>query len=229
MAHNPLAEKLDRISEQDLKDERLNLAYDMDGLWDRLESRLDHESGSLIPSWSWHRMLKVACIACLLLLVPFTFFEKEYSSGKVAERPTPPEEKEDQFATLSDGRTGKPSGADATAEAKFASSGVLSPISALAIKKPEVALAVTKESKLYAYPANFRLDTAEKQINLEFAVEDISIIQASLEQATINDRRIESRRTMSVRAHWQPSVPKSEVPVKNQTLKINLARKSKSE
>ncbi|MEQ9468631.1 MAG: hypothetical protein RLN88_14575 [Ekhidna sp.] len=196
MAHNNFSEKLDQISAGDL-----GFSFDEDASWIKLEARLNKKSFILERRW-----LAAACLFIAILTIPFTLLKE--SSHSVSDRMVMESheieivEKPTQIVVPVYEGTKRFERTPITIEPKKIELSIAEidfrPI--IPLKKVEVKAG----------------DTSTPQ----FAAEDISIIQASLEGA-----RVEKGKNLSIRAQWQTSP--NEVNVDYQALKIKLYEKEK--
>ncbi len=195
MALDKLSEKLDHISNADL-----DFKFDEAAVWTKLEQRLDKRKVGLY--W-W---LVAACLLIGIMFFPISLVKDDSEAIPTisATEPTIIEE----IHTLQ-----QQSEEEVIPEVK------IQEIRSLARK--EIAPAQIAEipmKKLSLVPI---VQENPKEIkSTAFAVEDISIIQASLEQPTV-----EKGRTITIRAQWQKSP--DEINVKYQALKIKLYEKNK--
>ena len=197
MAHRRISEKLDSISYEDL-----NVSFDEGLIWEKLESKLSPISRPF--EWKW---MVAAAVFLLVLFVPLTILKKETQvlSEKV--------DKVENLKTLE----------------KVVPSASLNTKGAVTLEKAKVQMkthdlerkSVEMQLATIANPTLSieRIELKKEKKKLQFAAEDISVIQASLEQP-----KTERGRKMSIRAQWQTSSTKSNVEY--QALKIKLNEKN---
>ncbi len=186
MALNQLSDKLDQISGSDL-----DVNFDDAAVWAKLEAKLD-ERKLVISSW-W---LAAACLV-LFVLFPFQILKETNSSqtARVETNEVIPAEKliREQPDLIEEFES-----VEAT------------PLYEVTKKSVELSLA-----ELTIIPKLNPIEIKKEKRRLQFAAEDISVIQASLEQPETKNGR-----TMTIRAQWQKSPAKSNVEY--QALKIKL-------
>lgn len=186
MALNQLSDKLDQISGSDL-----DVNFDDAAVWAKLEAKLD-ERKLVISSW-W---LAAACLV-LFVLFPFQILKETNSSqtARVETNEVIPAEKliREQPDLIEEFES-----VEAT------------PLYEVIKKSVELSLA-----ELTIIPKLNPIEIKKEKRRLQFAAEDISVIQASLEQPETKNGR-----TMTIRAQWQKSPAKSNVEY--QALKIKL-------
>lgn len=200
MARSKLTEQLDNITYEDL-----GIQFDEGLIWEKLDARLGAEP-KVVPI----RWMLAAAIFIGVLLLPITILKRDSEFSKIntisdngieqAEKPAFIEPKETIPVEISESKPSKP-------QSKLMN------LSSRKVEMKVAAIAIPTFSKIQMNQA------IEQNIKPQFAVEDISIIQASLENASINDRR--KARTMSIRAQGQTS-PNDEVNEPYQGLKIKL-------
>lgn len=197
MALDRLSEKLDHISNTDL-----DFKFDEAAVWTKLEQRLDNRKVGLY--W-W---LVAACLLIGLIFFPISLM-KDNTEVSPAISATEP-------AIIEEGHA-----LHQQSEEEVIPAVKIHDIKSLARK--EIATAQIVEipmKKLSLVP--IVQENPKKIKNTAFAVEDISIIQASLEQPTV-----EKGRTITIRAQWQKSP--DELNVNYQALKIKLYEKDKNQ
>ncbi len=194
MAHKRLSEKLDSIAHLEL-----GMAFDEGLVWEKLESRLTSKNKSF--NWNW---MVAAVLFLSVLLFPLTLLEKTEPRLEISHR------QHEVNPTVIENSNSNLEEVD-----KPAISRKTLVFSTLPTKKIEVELAPVNVAGLRA---SEKIELKQKNTKLQFAAEDISIIQASLEQP-----KIEKGRTMTIRAQWQKSTAKSNVEY--QALKIKLYEK----
>lgn len=192
MAHNTLSEQLDQITKNDL-----GFPFDEDALWDRLEGRLEGKAAIQ------RRWLVAACLFILVFLAPFTLL-KEWSapvSEVVAEEVIKPEV---VVPALVEEKV------EVVKQAK------VEPIKTMTLEGRGVSLNLASIGEVELAPA--AILQVQKQTNHtpQFAVEDISIIQASLEKS-----KVEKERGVSIRAQWQTTSSKADVNYQALKFKLN--------
>lgn len=192
MGLEQLSEKLDHITNEDL-----GVPFDEGMIWDKLENKMSARRTSIYP---W---LVAAALALFLLSFPIVVLEKTMADPQliVAESQLVP------AMTLKE----TPATVIETKEAVPVKAALFT------VQKKQVTI------QLASIEVNPKLDPISNQIEekkLQFAAQDISIIQASLERPSIRKGR-----TMTIRAQWQKSSTKS--IVENQALKIKLYEKNK--
>ena len=203
MALSELSEKLDQLSEQEL-----GFEFDDAAVWSKLEQKLDNKNRYAF--W-W---VAAACLLAGFLFWPLGFFE-----SMDAERPMVADQvevAEEELVAVQEIPEDEPIVNGSRKEPAFMEFKIPS--------KKEIAhvqLAEVSRWKLHLKPIPTQTAIQETESPL-FAAEDISIIQASLEQSSI-----EKGRTMTIRAQWQKSP--DELNVNYQALKIKLYEKEKKQ
>lgn len=200
MAHNDLSEKLDQLSSQEL-----GFEFDDAATWSRLERRLDNRK----PLAIWW----VATVCLILGLAFILNSSTERSENLALTEQSTASEVEVQVPAVVQEQANRPVTVDEVSHYEEPK----------ALKKKGIDplhLASLPAIKLELEPVAIQLKK-EKNRSL-FAAEDISTIQASLEQS-----KVEKGRTMTIRAQWQKSP--DELNVNYQALKIKLYEKDKNQ
>ncbi len=193
MAHRRITEKLDSISH-----EELGIPFDEGLIWEKLESRLSPISNSF--EWKW---MVAAAVFFMVLFLPLTILKKE--SLELSD-------KVDHVESLKIVGTEIPFQATDAEEPLILEKGKIQQETLhLERKNIETKLATIATHTLIIE----KIELKKEKKKLQFAAEDISVIQASLEQP-----KTERGRKMSIRAQWQTSSTKSNVEY--QALKIKL-------
>lgn len=210
MAHSKMEEKLDGITHGDL-----GVPFDEGFVWEKLESRLEGQPKAIHFRW----MIATA-IFLGVFFIPYTILKKDV-------RPNTIDPIVDQIVAGEQPKMMK------SAEV------VISKINSTT--KVEIELLEVKSKKIEMKVAGISIPTfskivvdqpSKKRIKPQFAVEDISVIQASLEDATINDQRIERGKKLSISAQWNSGNSSSDrlSAERNQALTIRfLDAKTKSQ
>ena len=190
MAPNQLSEKLDQISGAEL-----DIHFDEAAVWSKLEARLDRRKRIVSPWW--------AAVACIVLFIFFPhIFLKETPPVQVAEiKSSEPVLIAQQDVEIQ------------SREVSIKEHMAPLPLHEVPLKRTKVSMA-----PLSIVPKLYPIEKIVEKRALQFAAEDISIIQANLEEPGI-----EQGRTMTIRAQWQKSPAKSNVEY--QALKIKLYEK----
>lgn len=195
MAHNTLSEKLDHI-----QSEELGFPFDEEALWVNLESKLDSKVAFN------RRWMIAASIFLLVFLAPLTLL-KEWNAD------APSEMVVEEVVTIPEKVEMKAEESVVSNENIQRKHPAMPTLTRIGVKP---VIASVRNDKLVALePIHFQ---KEQQPLQQFAVEDISIIQASLEKS-----KVEKGRSVSIRAQWQ--TPSRESNVKYQALKIKLNEK----
>ncbi|MEM0942074.1 MAG: hypothetical protein AAF600_19840 [Bacteroidota bacterium] len=202
MARKELTEKLDTITYQEL-----GVTFDEGLIWEKLESRM----GNAPEKRKWNRLM-VASLFLGVLLLPFRVLKKDSSlnydppvNQKIIDptnlhlMTTADIKLEDDIQLI---------------ENTFTNPGMIKTRS-LELVVAKITIPQFKKTEISQPKA--------KNIKPQFVAEDISVIQASLGNAAINNQRIEKGRKRSIRARWESST-KNEVTIEsNQVLKIILS------
>jgi len=190
MALKRTREILDTISY-----EELGIQFDEGMVWEKLESRLAPPARRVYPI-QW---MVAATFFLAVFFIPMTFLKENKSMNNVEEvanlSKTLPLKEENDLTSSSEIRALESNGSgDVSSEPSW--------IPTIASKKLEPVLATI------TIPDFEQINIAHnksERIKPEFAVEDISVIQASLEDAPVNDLRIEKGRRIFISAQWQAS------------------------
>ena len=193
MALNELSEKLDQLSV-----EEMGIAFDESAVWSRLEQRLDNRK-AYIYWWT-----VAACVLLAILFLPISLLkETDTTTSALSQNVDSPVIESPVLVE--------------SPKEKIEVEKLKKPIWQLDKKSIDpIQLAQVKIKTPALEPIVF---TVEKDKKPTFAGEDISIIQASLEQPKIGKGR-----TMTIRAQWQKSPTKSNV--EHQALKVKLYEKN---
>lgn len=207
MAHKKLTEKLDDITYEDL-----GVQFDEGFVWEKLETRLGGKKKAFPVRW-----LVAATVFLAMVFIPFTILENQSTTQLGVSELS----KETKSRTLPNQQVAEET-INSSANTLFPQSNSVQSmaVSTKSVELKEAAISIPRFTNV-----EFNQPKPEK-IKPQFAVEDISVIQASLEDATVNDVRIKEGRKMSIRAQWHAS-PINEVNIENdQALKIKLYEKN---
>lgn len=211
MAHKTLKDRLDQLDYEDL-----SIPFDEGLVWERLEARLESKKKGFLIKW-----LIAASILLSIVSVPLIFQHAE-PDQVVASSDT----KMETVTTLqkADENQEKDERVDwVTSEETLKEMKRHPIIQTLTSKGIEVNIAdVVLTPNLVKMP----IKKNQKESKPQFAAEDISIIQATLENATVNDRRMEKEKSLSIRAQWQTFSSDQTNIESNQPLKIKLYEKN---
>lgn len=201
MARSKITEKLDLITH-----EELGIRFDEGLVWEKLDARLG-EAPKVLPI----RWMLAAAVFLGVLLLPLTLLRDEArldSFGTIAEQPGTEQPSKEQLGT--DGALVIEAGEPVKSEriAVNTPEGSTYQLPRIHTKKVEIKLANIATPTLA--PVAFQ-PPQEQKVKPQFAVEDISIIQASFEKASINDQRIETGTKLSISAQWNGSNSSSDV------------------
>ncbi len=210
MAHNELAKKLDSITHEDL-----GVAFDEGFIWEKLESRISKSPAKI--EWSW---FIAASLFLGVLLFPLSILEKEavqYNELAISDLIS---------------NTSEPALVLEVAEPNMTSKNHITTNEVTSIdlkpvkrKGPELATVELPIPKLKQIDFNqFKTEKVKPQ----FALSDLSVIQASLENASFNERRIEKSRKLTISAQWQGSSNNDTKSTDDQVLKLKLDARVKS-
>lgn len=192
MAHNQLAEKLDQISTS-----QLGFEFEDSIMWSKLEQRLDNRK--MIVNW-W---MVAASVLIVLLLLPTSLLKETVK----------------ETALISQNLKISTTDSQVVVEGEDVVVADNRPIKSIWIlnKKGIEPMPLAQVSPQIGTLEPILIAT-QNETKPVFTGEDISIIQASLEQPKIGKGR-----TMTIRAQWQKSPTKSNV--EHQALKIKLYEK----
>lgn len=201
MAHNNFSEKLDQISIDEL-----GFSFDESAAWKMLEAKLNRKTIVLDRKW-----LAVACMFIAILMIPFSLTEKfsaDTSEPVAIEYYNPTELVNDPLLV------------EAEEDEVLERVRVFTPIH---IEPKKIELSIADVDLKSMVPLRLEvIEIEEIKTTPQFALEDISIIQASLEGA-----KVEKGKNLSIRAQWQTTP--NEVNVNYQALKIKLYEKEKKQ
>ncbi len=192
MAHNQLAENLDQISTS-----QLGFEFEDSIVWSKLEQRLDNRK--MIVNW-W---MVAASVLIGLLLLPTSLLKEAVNETVLISQDLEIPASDSQVGIVSENEEG-------VNERPIKSIWI---VNRKEIEPMPLAKVTPQIGSLEPI-----LTAVQKENKPVFTGEDISIIQASLEQPKIGKGR-----TMTIRAQWQKSPTKSNV--EHQALKIKLYEK----
>ena len=196
MAHSKITEKLDLITHDEL-----GIRFDEGLVWEKLDARLGNEP-KVLPI----RRMVAAAVFLGVLLLPLTLLKDQAtldSFGTIAEHPGTEQLGTDGALVI---EATKPINSELIAANTLDES--THQLLDIHTKKVELKMASIATPSLA--PVAFQ-PPQEQKIKPQFAVEDISIIQASFEKASINDQRIETGTKLSISAQWNGSNSSSDV------------------
>ena len=196
MARSKITEKLDLITH-----EELGIRFDEGLVWEKLDARLG-EAPKVLPI----RWMLAAAVFLGVLLLPLTLLRDEArldSFGTIAEQPGTEQLGTDGALVIEAGElvSSEQIAVNTPDESTYQ-------LPRIHTKKVEIKLANIATPTLA--PVAFQ-PPQEQKVKPQFAVEDISIIQASFEKASINDQRIETGTKLSISAQWNGSNSSSDV------------------
>ena len=199
MARSKMTEQLDNITYSEL-----GVPFDEGLIWEKLDARLGDA-----PRYMPFRWMLAAAIFLGVLFLPLTVLKEDQPYGTMnalsENQNTIVQQVDAEEVPMLTNTLTEPS-----------SQGSFYEVRSVDFRKVELKVASI------ASPTFTRVEyipPVEQEIRPQFAVEDISVIQASLENASINDRR--KGRTMSIRAQGQTSLV-DEVDETYQAIKIKL-------
>jgi len=212
MALKTSKETLDTISY-----DQLGIQFDEGMVWERLESRLSPPTPAKYPI----RWMVAAVLFLSVFFVPLTFLKESKKLGgdiNVASTSSKMDFPLKESNSLSPSKT-KILENGRTKKTRLWIPNVRS-------KGPDIDLAhikIPEIKEVYIIPIENKITKPQ------FAIGDISVIQASLQDASVNDVRIEKGRKMSISAQWQDSPKNTEESLKKDShgfsFDINLQRK----
>lgn len=209
MGHKTLTEKLDQIGKEDL-----GIHFDQSLLWNELEAQLDQKKKPVLSL----KLLMAACIALLILFLPFTLLDHMISvndnpvQNQRVETVIPKSENDSEQPIIEPVKK-QTAQRKITVPTKTDSATFNEELAVVEqISEPE-----KETEEIESTPV--KMEKEEQPKRRVFALQDISVIQASLEKPAI-----ERERGFAIKAQLQSDSRPSDL-FKNKELKFTLYAK----
>lgn len=204
MAHKKMSYKLDNILHGEL-----GTSFDEGIIWEKLSERLDPQTKMT------HRWTLAAGLFLTILLLPSSFKNEQLSHAEIALE----EVLDTSFLDQAINNEVAHEPGIQSMEMLRLQRKSYAPISE-EIRPPEI-------KGLEKIAHHFALHVQEEHAKVDYMLDNLSLIQASLEESSVNDQRVKKKK-MTVRAQLQSSTPFKGDPA-NQLLEISLTKGSPKE